>query len=102
MSTKRNAKGHGYYPPAAGRTLGGALYSWPRPGDRKQIQKSLYGKSRKGATKAAANNDHNRRRLLQPSYRMTLGGMAGYLAGQIAGGLKTLTMTTYEGQIRTG
>ena len=101
MSTKRNAKGMGTIRQRQdGRWE--ARYTLGRdPWTGKQIQKSLYGKSRKEAqqkllrTMIAIEDG-----FYSPPCRMTLGEWLDIWLAEYAGGLKTLTMTTYEGQIQ--
>ena len=101
MSANRNAKGMGTIRQRQdGRWE--ARYTLGRdPGTGKQIQKSIYGKSRKEAqqklirTMIAIEDG-----LYAPPSKLTLGVWLDIWLAEYTGGLKPLTRSTYEGQIK--
>lgn len=101
MSANRNAKGMGTIRQRQdGRWE--ARYTLGRdPGTGKQIQKSIYGKSRKEAqqklirTMIAIEDG-----LYTPPSKLTLGEWLDIWLAEYTGGLKPLTRSTYEGQIK--
>lgn len=101
MSANRNAKGMGTIRQRQdGRWE--ARYTLGRdPGTGKQIQKSIYGKSRKEAqqklirTMIAIEDG-----LYAPPSKLTLGEWLDIWLAEYTGGLKPLTRSTYEGQIK--
>ena len=101
MSAKRNAKGMGTIRQRRdGRWE--ARYTLGRDsGTGKQIQKSIYGKSRKEVQQKLLRTMIDiQDGLYTPPSKLTLGEWMDIWLAEYSGGLKTLTRSTYEGQIK--